>query len=244
MKNGELSKKHSEHPGANSPRIPNRDFVVAGDLTGDGVDELAAVFYCDKGGVSWPAQIQLFESTVDGIAALGQPFGIGTISGGARGMPSGFKYANGRLSLSGPQVLLSDNAISPSGKFAASLAWNGKELVTSSFADTTHGSSKLLETSSINGTWCLVESSTGAGKNCLEISFPTVSSGDHDPRTFSIQVDGDLLNMSTYDAPLGIFYPAKTSVDDKSYPEVAKKNINEDRIYNGQTRELYVRSGS
>lgn len=241
LRDGVLTKKHPEFPNATPPELSDLE-IAAGDLNGDGADELAAVFYCDNGGVQWPARIQVFGSAAEGISPLGKPFDIGSITNGARGLPNSFKYENGQLAIADELMLPTDPAAAPSGNMEAMLAWNGQRLVTTTFSDVTNGKVTSLKTSLINGTWCPAESARKPGPRCMVIEFPDIKTTQGENETFLAHVDGKIVHLSTYVTPLGDFYPAKEAVADSANPGVAKEHLDKDRIYNSQTQVLFLRS--
>ncbi|SCC46402.1 hypothetical protein [Arthrobacter sp. NIO-1057] len=242
LSKGVLQKKHPEYPNASVPSIADTKLIVAGDLTGDGVKDLAAVFYCDKGGVSWPSHIQLFQNTAKGIAALGKPFLMGDITGGARGIPSSLRFVNGQLEAVDRQLLPMEPAAAPSGKIKASLKWDGKKLITTEIQDLAHPKNGTLKTATVNGTWCqLTKESKIDTKDCLEINYPQLIQKGEDPRTLDYSSNNDFTELSYFDAPLGVIYQPGVKIQDPANPSVPTAQLDQYRLYNSQTQEVYVR---
>lgn len=238
---GKLPKKHPEYPSATAPNIVDKKLILAGDLTQDGVGDLAVAFYCDMGGVAWPSQIQMFENTDHGIAALGKPFNIGMLTGGARGVPESLTLKDGKLALIDKAMRDNDAFAAPSGKIKATLAWNGKQLAATTFEDLADGDGKALETSKVNGTWCPVPESVSASSDCLTILFPEVTRGKEDSQSVSYWINGQYISLSYYDAPLGTVYPKGARIEDPNNSNLPTKYLDHERIYNGQTQEFFVR---
>ena len=239
LKNGELPKDHPEYPNASHPQIADDSLVVAGDMTGDGLDEVAAVFYCDMGGVSWPGQIQLFESTKKGAAPLGKPYEIGKLTGGARAMPDKFTLKNGEIQIHGLNMNGDDVAAAPTGEMKASIAWDGKRLYATKFDDL-QTDTKALDTSRVNGTWCIA-SRGKTTTDCLEVLYPEVLIKGEDPRQVGYGFQEGRVSLSYFDAPMGVFFEPGDDIDILPLPEGAHAVLDQPRIYNSQTGELFVK---
>ncbi len=240
--NGELKKKHPDYPNATLPGIANKDLVIAGDLTGDGVNELAAVFYCDLGGVAWPSHIQLFQSTAKGIAPLGQPFQMGDINGGARGIPESMKFANGQLVIVDRELLPMEAAAAASGKIKVSLKWDGKKLRTAAVQDLANPQNGTLKTSEVNGTWCLASAKAATStKKCLKVEYPQLTQQGEDPQTLTFSSNNGFTSLNYYDAPLGIVYKPGTKIEDPANPSAGSVQPEKYRLYSNQTQEVFVR---
>lgn len=239
---GKLPAKHPEHPNASAPALADPNLTVAADLTGDGVEELATAFYCDQGGVAWPAHIQLFESTAKGIAALGKPFQMGDVNGGARGVPSSLKVKGKKLIVTDRELLTTEPAAAPSGQIKATLAWNGKRLVTESIEDLAATDRGTLDLSLVNGTWCPGDDVTAEqSPGCLEIEYPQVTHSDGDIAGLSFWVNNGFTALSYSDAPLATFYEPGTKITDPANPKLPTGHLNEVRMYNSQTQGFYLR---
>lgn len=241
---GVLKEENSEYPNATPPSLVSEKLVVAGDLTGDGVKELAATFYCDKGGVAWPTHIQLFQNTAKGIAPLGQPFQMGDVNGGARTLPSSLKYANGQLVVIDQALLPMEAAAAASGKIKATLKWNGKKLAASSIQDLAVPQNGTLKTATVNGTWCLLDGKgKSTTKDCLTIDYPNVTRKGEDAQTLSFSTNNGFTVLSYFDAPLGMIYSSGVKIQDPANPSVTTSQLQKDRLYNNQTHEVFVRQG-
>lgn len=240
--NGTLNAKHPEYPNASAPTVADMDLVIAADFTGDGVKELAAAIYCDKGGVSWPAHLQLFENTPKGITPMGQPFQMGSINGGARGLPSALKYTEGELVVHDQRLLPNEPAAAPTGKLVANLVWEHDQLILTSVKDPTNKQQGRLETKTVNGTWCPADKATKQNSpTCIKIKYPQVTRGKQDPQEVSYWVNNGITVLNYSDAPLGAFYTPGLKIEDPSNPDLPTGFSDQSRIYNSQTREFYVR---
>ena len=241
LKDGVLPADHPEYPNASHPTV-YQEQVATGDMDGDGIDDLAAVFTCNMGGVSWPAFIQLFHNTDEGIAPMGEPYSTGDITNGARGVPEKFKISQGEISFAGRAMQRDDAAAAPSGKIAAALAWDGQKLEAVKLEDLLNGHGEVIDLTAVNGTWCLAEGSQLTGQ-CLDISYPKVDRGSGEPDYLqSIGTFEGRLGMAFYGAPLGELYPAGTKLEDEFNPKLPTGFTGKDRIYSHQSGELYVRS--
>lgn len=239
---GKLMAKHPHYPNASAPAVADMDLVVAGDLTGDGVKELAAAFYCDKGGVAWPAHIQLFKNTAQGITALGEPFQMGSVNGGARGIPSSLKFKDAELVVDDRELLPNEPAAAPTGKIRAALAFNGDRLTVTTLADPANKQKGILQTATVNGTWCPGDKATKQhSADCLKIHYPQLTRANNEPETVSYWVNNNIVVLSYFDAPLGAFYAPGVKIQDPTNPDLPKGFLDQSRMYNSQTREFYVR---
>lgn len=239
---GALPAKHPEYPNASAPTLADSKLTVAADLTGNGVKELVTAFYCDKGGVAWPAHIQLFQSTAQGIAPLGKPFQIGDVNGGARGIPSSLKVDGKKLVIADRELLTTEPAAAPSGQIKATLAWNGKQLVAESIEDLAATDRGILDLSLVNGTWCPGDDVTAEhSPGCLEIKYPQVTHANGDVAVLNFWVNNGFTTLNYSDAPLAMFYAPGTKIADPANPNVPTGHLNEVRMYNNQTQGFYLR---
>ena len=244
LSKGVLQKKHPQYSNASVPNIPSKKLVVAGDLTGDGIKELAAVIYCDKGGVRWPSHIQLFENTAKGIAALGKPFQMSDVNGGARGILESLKFTKGQLEVTDRQLMPMDPAVQPTGRIKAALKWDGKKLVATAIQDLANPENGTLKTATVNGTWCQLSAQSKINsKKCLEINYPQLTQKGQDPQSLTYWVNNGFTELAYFGAPLGTIYTPGTKIKDPANPSAPTAQQDQYRLYNSQTQETYVRQG-
>jgi len=100
------------------------DMFASGDLDGDGLSDLAAVFSCNQGGVSWPDWIVLYGQ---GPRVLGA-FDMGTVVGDARSGTRKISVVDGRITVATSDARDYDDGCCASGDAVVTLAWNGQSL--------------------------------------------------------------------------------------------------------------------
>lgn len=94
----------------------------------------------------------------------------------------------------------------------------------------------------INGKWCPTPDSADGEEGCITIALPlaTYENGRTVELTGGDEFDGGFA-YSVPGAPFGSYYAAGTGIDMGSVGQVADRP-DEDRIWNGQTLTMYVRS--
>ncbi|WP_349826975.1 hypothetical protein [Brevibacterium litoralis] len=253
---GELPEPHPEYgDNARSPAIVKEHEIVAGDLTGDGVDELAAVFNCNNGGVSWPDQVVVFTATIEGIDHLGGAYDLAEDVDGARNGTRSIEFRDGGLLIRSAALLEGDAACCASGETRVFLEWDGSELTPGEIPSS--GETGPATAEGIEGFWCPTPGSwqaSGSTTNgCVEVTTSEVTymvgtdqESTH-PISFMNEVDG-VFNYGADGAPFGSYHPAGVPIDaDFSiYPAMPdgstlEDHSDEDRIWNGQTGVMYLR---
>ena len=92
-----------------------------GDVTGDGVDDIAVQFACSAGGVGWPNQIVVYSDN--------EPLGLLDVSSAgispARGTQTGLEITGaGTIRLTGGAITSQDPACCPTGDYMAEFAYD------------------------------------------------------------------------------------------------------------------------
>ena len=104
------------------------DMLAIGDVTGDGVDDTAAVFLCSQGGVNWPENIVLYSSSMHILGS----FDLGDVS------PTDEHADIERMKIHDGNVLLTWTSYQGAGfclkKWSGKLHWDGRSLTMQNLA--------------------------------------------------------------------------------------------------------------